>query len=640
MRILKARMTTDVEAAVDAVIERVGSKIVLGLPLGLGKPLRFANALYHRARNDPALSLHIVTGLSLQVPTGSSSLERRFLGPFTQRLYGDIPDLAYARDAAAGKLPGNVTVSEFFFQAGNFLNQEQQQRHYVCSNYTHAVRDLMAQGINVLAQMVAPDLHSETGAPETLSLSCNPDLTLDLVPLLREREKQGSPVAILAETNRALPYMGNDAALAAETFDVILDHPDSEYPLFSVPQTAISPQDHLIGFYASTLLRDGGTLQVGIGSLGTALVYSTILRHQQNAKWRRVHDDLEIGERFPVAAACGGTGPFSAGLYGCSEMMMEGFIDLMEAGVLTRSVDENIVMHGGFFLGSQAFYERLRNMPVDQRGRICMTSVNFINDLFDHRFGKQSLKVAQRVHGRFINSAMMQTLNGMTVSDGLDDGRVISGVGGQYNFVAMAHELPDARSIITLRSTREQHGKLHSNIVFNYPHCTIPRHLRDIVVTEYGIADLRGQVDEEVYVRLISVADSQFQQELLTQAQEAGKVAADWVIPAQWRNNTAEAISRFSDNRDNKDLFPVFPFGHDFTDEELLLAKALKLLKAKTGTPAGKAVTLLGALGTAGRASHHRQLLARMELDAPGSLGERLEQWLMVYALEKTAPTQ
>lgn len=622
----------------DAVIERVGRKIVLGLPLGLGKPLRFANAIYHRARNDPALSLHIVTGLSLQVPTGSSSLERRFLEPFTQRLYGDIPDLAYARDAATGKLPGNVTVSEFFFQAGNFLNQEQQQRHYVCSNYTHAVRDLMAQGINVLAQMVAPDSSPEADAAETFSLSCNPDLTLDLVPLLREREAQGSPVAMLAETNRALPYMGNDAALAAETFDVILDHPDSEYPLFSVPQTAISQQDHLIGFYASSLLRDGGTLQVGIGSLGTALVYSTILRHQQNAQWRRVHDDLEIGERFPVAAECGGTEPFSAGLYGCSEMMMEGFIDLMDAGVLTRSVDESIVMHGGFFLGSQAFYDRLHAMPVSQRSRICMTSVNFINDLFDHRFGKQSLKVAQRVHGRFINSAMMQTLNGMAVSDGLDDGRVISGVGGQYNFVAMAHELPDARSIITLRSTREQNGKLHSNIVFNYPHCTIPRHLRDIVVTEYGIADLRGQADEEVYVRLIGIADAQFQQELLTQAREAGKVAADWVIPSQWQNNTAERISRFFDNPDNKGLFSVFPFGHDFTDEELVLAKALKLLKAETATPVGKAVTLLRAAVSAGRARRHQELLSRMALNAPDSLGVRLEQWLMVYALEKTAP--
>lgn len=144
------------DAAVDDVIDRVGNNIVLGLPLGLEKPLRFANALYQRAVKDPALRLHIVTGLSLQIPQGKSSLERRFLEPFTQRLSGAIPELEYARDAAGGKLPKNVRVCEFFFQAGNFLHRSEQQRHYVCSNDTHAVRDLMAQGINVIAQMVAP----------------------------------------------------------------------------------------------------------------------------------------------------------------------------------------------------------------------------------------------------------------------------------------------------------------------------------------------------------------------------------------------------------------------------------------------------------------------------------------------------
>src|SRR5690606_717602 len=143
------------------------------------------------------------------------------------------------------------------------------------------------------------------------------------------------------------------------------------------------------------------------------------------------------------------------GLYGCSEMMTEDFIHLMNGGVLRREVADGIVMHGGFFLGSYAFYAQLRELSPQQRQQISMTSVNFINDLFDHRFGDQRLKVSQRAHSRFINSAMMQTLSGETVSDGLDDGRVISGVGGQYNFVAMAHDLPGARSIITLRSTRE-----------------------------------------------------------------------------------------------------------------------------------------------------------------------------------------
>ncbi|MEC7377214.1 MAG: acetyl-CoA hydrolase/transferase C-terminal domain-containing protein, partial [Pseudomonadota bacterium] len=419
------------------------------------------------------------------------------------------------------------------------------------------------------------DAHGQAGQ---VSLSCNPDLTLDLIPRLREKEAGGTPVALVAELNENLPWFGRHAAVEADRFDIVFDQRSSDYPLFSAPEMAVSPEDHLIGFYASALLKDNGTLQVGIGSLGAALVHSAIMRHKNNDTWRKVFDHLRVEEQFPVVTECGGTEPFERGLYGCSEMMVDGFLYLMQEGILTREVFEHaglqslinrgevtsevslatldtlrreklidsplrardvrwlvrhgilgqevefkggrlclrshsvegdlddaeareiiealmlgerltggIVLHGGFYVGPERFYQYLRELSEAERGRICMTSVNFINHLYDHPFGDQKLKAAQRVSARFINSAMMYTLNGAGVSDGLDDGRVVSGVGGQYNFVAMAHELPGARSILTLRSTRKAHGNVLSNIVFNYGHCTIPRHLRDIVVTEYGI---------------------------------------------------------------------------------------------------------------------------------------------------------
>ena len=78
------------------------------------------------------------------------------------------------------RLPANVTVSEFFFKAGSYLNNRDQQRNYVCTNYTHAVRDLMAQGINVIGQLMSPG--AEHDRPGELSFSCNPDLTLDILP--------------------------------------------------------------------------------------------------------------------------------------------------------------------------------------------------------------------------------------------------------------------------------------------------------------------------------------------------------------------------------------------------------------------------------------------------------------------------
>ncbi|RUO25315.1 acetyl-CoA hydrolase [Aliidiomarina minuta] len=644
---------------VDQVIQKVGKKITLGLPLGLGKPIHFANALYQRAKSDPSIELHIVTALSLLAPAPSAGLEKRFMDPFVERLYGDIPELEYARDVLNHKLPDNVKVSEFFFQAGNFLNHSEQQRNYICTNYTHAMRDLMALGVNVVGQLVAPD--NDPTYPEQFSLSCNPDLSLDLFANLRAAETPDKPVALVAECNEKLPFFGRDAAVPTATFDFVLHNADTHYPLFSVPQTPISAQDHLIGFYASSLLKDGGTLQVGIGSLGAALIYSACLRHQNNEQWQQLYRNLRVAEHFPVARKYGGTDTFSKGLYGCSEMMVDGFIYLLEAGILSRKVypdaelqeqinegtldpsqnedprlQDGVVMHGGFYLGPRNFYKKLSQLTTEQRQLICMSSVNYINDLNDHRFGNQRLKVAQRISSRFINSAMQCTLDGAAVSDGLEDGRVLSGVGGQYNFVAMAHELEDARSILTLRSTRSSGGKTQSNILFSYGHCTIPRHLRDIVITEYGIADLRGKADEEVYLALIRIADSRFQPQLLKQAQEAGKVDADFKLPNDWKNNTMEAIQQSLQEFQQQELFPAFPFGCDFSDDELKIGKALKQLKADTATRTGKLSTVFQALLAGSGKQDYAPQLQRMELDKPEGFKAWLDRRLLLHGLKKT----
>src|SRR3546814_2805679 len=76
----------------------------------------------------------------------------------------------------------------------------------------------------------------------------------------------------------------------------------------------------------------------------------------------------------------------------------------------------------------------------------------------------------QRVDARFINTGMMITLSGDFVSDSLADGRVVSGVGGQYNFVAQAHQLETGRSILMMRAVRDAGGKPISNVLFNYGH--------------------------------------------------------------------------------------------------------------------------------------------------------------------------
>src|SRR5207302_3517792 len=172
------------------------------------------------------------------------------------------------------------------------------------------------------------------------------------------------------------------------------------------------------------------------------------------------------------------------------------------------------VAHACFFLGPERFYEALRRMAPAERKQIGMTSIDFVNQLY----GQEELKRLQRLHARFVNTGLVVTLSGAVASDALEDGRVVSGVGGQYNFVAMAHALEDGRSILSIRSTHGEGRKLRSNVVASYGSTTIPRHLRDVVVTEYGIAALRGQTDERVATALIEIADSRFQDRLLHDA--------------------------------------------------------------------------------------------------------------------------
>src|SRR6202035_3699468 len=219
------------------------------------------------------------------------------------------------------------------------------------------------------------------------------------------------------------------------------------------------------------------------------------------------------------------TGSFEKGLYGVSEMLFEAFLGLIYAGILKREVD-GVVMHGAFFLGAKSFYRTSRDMPSEEIARIQMFPVSSTSELY----GDDYLQRRARVDARFVNNAMMATLMGAVISDGLEDGQVVSGVGGQYNFVAQAFALAGARSILTVEATRQAGAKAQSNIRWRYGHETIPRHLRDIIVTEYGIADLRGKSDADVIAAMLQVADSRFQNELARQAKDAGKLAKDFEI--------------------------------------------------------------------------------------------------------------
>jgi hypothetical protein len=287
------------------------------------------------------------------------------------------------------------------------------------------------------------------------------------------------------------------------------------------------------------------------------------------------------------------------------------------------------IAHACFFLGPRKFYETLRRMNRAEREQICMTGISYVNQLF----GEEDLKRCQRKSARFINTGLIVTLSGAIASDGLEDGRVLSGVGGQYNFVAMAHELEDGRSILMIRSTTEEKGKIRSSIRWNYGHVTIPRHLRDIVVTEYGIADLRGRSDEELIAALLEITDSRFQDELLTEAKRAGKIRKDYRIPDYARRNQPERLEKILAPYRKRKLFQLFPFGTDLTEEEVTLRKALLHLKQISEGHKLRVPRLAELRKTVAIPDRALPYLERMELRCPRSIKERLLQRALVYAL-------
>jgi|TARA_B110000902_G_scaffold264270_1_gene345290 acyl-CoA hydrolase len=144
-----------VESAGEVIIKQTNGVIVLGMPLGMGKPNPLVNFLYAKAKANSGLSLTIVTALSLAKPAARGQLQQRFLAPFIDRVYADYEELTYLQDTRAGKLPANVTVHEFFVQPASELNNPYTQQNYINSNYTHAARDMNARGINVVAQTIS-----------------------------------------------------------------------------------------------------------------------------------------------------------------------------------------------------------------------------------------------------------------------------------------------------------------------------------------------------------------------------------------------------------------------------------------------------------------------------------------------------
>jgi hypothetical protein len=180
------------------------------------------------------------------------------------------------------------------------------------------------------------------------SLSCNTDSTLDL---LRARAEGRASFRLIGQVNSELPFMPGLGDLAAKEFSGILDSLETDFRLFAPPAEPIGDTTYAIGLHAAGLVRDGGSLQIGIGQVGAAMAQGLIVRHRDNAKFHKIMKRLAPATAQRAAPQ---TGPFENGLYGLSEMLFEAFLGLMEAGILKREIDGT----ARFFSGRSRFSGR------------------------------------------------------------------------------------------------------------------------------------------------------------------------------------------------------------------------------------------------------------------------------------------
>jgi len=271
---------------------------------------------------------------------------------------------------------------------------------------------------------------------------------------------------VIAEVTPHMPRTLGDAFIHVKDIDCMVA--TDAKPIELTPPK-IGPIDEAIGGHCAELIRNGDCLQLGIGAVPDAILH--FLRDKQ---------DLGIH----------------------TEMFSDGVVDLVEAGNVTcarKNLHKN-KMVATFFMGTEKLYKFLNNNPA-----VNMFSVDYTND---------PRVVAQNDNMVSVNSALQVDFTGQAVSDTIGH-RQYSGPGGQLDFVRGANWSNGGRSILAFQSTAAK-GTI-SRIVPSIDRgasVTTPRTDVHYIVTENGVADLRGKSVSERAKRLIDIAHPDFRDDL------------------------------------------------------------------------------------------------------------------------------
>lgn len=273
---------------------------------------------------------------------------------------------------------------------------------------------------------------------------------------------------IIAQVNKMMPRTGGDSALHVSEIDCFVEYDE---PLFELKPPNIGEVEKAIGENCAKLINDGDTLQLGIGAIPDAVLL--FLKEKK---------DLGIH----------------------SEMISDGVLELVNAGVITNSKKS---IHKGksivtFLMGTQKLYDYVNDNP-----EIELYPVDYVNN---------PVTVMKNDNIVAINSCVQVDFMGQVASESVGL-KQISGTGGQVDFVRGATMAKGGRAIMAMPSTAAK-GTV-SKIVPLLDEGAAVTTLRtdvDYIVTEYGIASLKGKSLKERARQLISIAHPNFKEEFMS----------------------------------------------------------------------------------------------------------------------------
>jgi acyl-CoA hydrolase len=295
------------------------------------------------------------------------------------------------------------------------------------------------------------------------SVSLGPAYTMAAVRVARE---------VILEVDPHVPFAHGDCHIHVEQVSALIE---TDVPNVELSPTRIGPVERAIAGHVAELIPDGATLQIGIGAIPDAVVAQLASKN-----------DLGIH----------------------TEMFGDGILSLVEAGVVTnvRKNEHRGKMLAAFALGSARLYEFMHQNPALEMHPVDVTNTPHLAGRNDH------------LHS--INSTLAVDLIGQCGSESIGSAPY-SGSGGQADFVRAANISEGGKSFIVVPSTAKN-GSV-SRIVPTLAagtHVTTSKNDVGYVVTEYGVASLRGKTARQRAGALIEIAHPDFRDELRERARD------------------------------------------------------------------------------------------------------------------------